>query len=380
MFLRKKRPFSPADAPASANEAADDSRHVRRQLESLIEQARRNQEIMRRHQQLDIAFISAAGFLDLARSLFELLPASSELDVVTLFMLDADYGIRRMLADLHIDAARLPHLIFIDDESELGEISVELDRPLLGAYKAELHGRLFPEPAPAPASVAIMPLLRHGRLIGCLNLGSFDASRFHGSMATDFIEHRASIVAICLENVLNQERLKHIGLTDPLTGISNRRYIERRLLEEIGRSRRQEYALSCMYIDIDHFKQINDRHGHAAGDEVLREVAGRIKAELRLSDALGRFGGEEFVVVLVDAGLADARGVAERIRTSIADHPLLLSGQTRMNVTASIGVATLVNQVRAEAPQSAAERLIARADAALYQAKQGGRNRVVEAA
>ncbi|MEG1051259.1 MAG: diguanylate cyclase [Janthinobacterium sp.] len=151
----------------------------------------------------------------------------------------------------------------------------------------------------------------------------------------------ASIIAICLENVISNEMLKYIGLTDSLTGVYNRRYIDRRLLEEIARARRQNYCISCMYIDIDHFKSVNDTHGHQGGDEVLREVATRIRTELRRSDALGRFGGEEFVVLLIDADLDSATFVAERIRASIAGTMFDLPGSAQAWVSVSIGVASL---------------------------------------
>jgi diguanylate cyclase (GGDEF)-like protein len=236
---------------------------------------------------------------------------------------------------------------------------------------------MFPEPLPAPASVALLPLMRQRRMIGCLNLGSNEPGRFGAGMATDFIGHMASIVALCLENVISSERLKHIGLTDPLTGIHNRRYVERRLLEEIGRSRRHRLGLSCMYIDVDHFKQINDRVGHQSGDEVLRGVAERIKAELRLSDALGRFGGEEFVVLLGDADAADALNVAERIRQSIAEQPLPLNNGEALDVTVSVGIASLRPADHAETVEATARDFLTRADRALYRAKEGGRNRVM---
>ena len=239
---------------------------------------------------------------------------------------------------------------------------------------------MFPEPIELPASVAIVPLLRNDKLIGSLNLGSFQATRFAPHMATDFLEHQSAIMAICIENVINNERLKHIGLTDPLTGVNNRRYLERRLMEEIGRTRRHGYALSCMYIDIDHFKQINDRIGHQAGDDVLREVAARIKAELRLSDALGRFGGEEFVVLLIDAELTDALSVAERIRASVAEQALAVGARLAINATVAIGVATLSGQDRNRPIEATAQEFVATAARALYRAKENGRNKVVAAA
>lgn len=353
--------------------------HLRSQLEQLLSQAQQNQQILKRFQTFDLQFISAAGFRELIDTIFHSFTAASELDVVTLALLDPKYQIRHILADLNINLPELPQLLFLQDETGLGELSGRLSQPVLGAYSEQLHHELFPESIPAPASVAVVPLLRHDRLIGCLNIGSRDEERFAAHMGTEFIEHMASIIAICLENVINNEKLKHIGLTDPLTGVHNRRYVERRLLEEIGRSRRQGYALSCLYIDIDHFKQINDHFGHQAGDEVLRAIAGRIKAELRLSDALSRFGGEEFVVLLIDAEAVPAKSAAERIRASIAQQPLVLSNEQEINVTVSIGVASLMQHDECEAVELTAQKFVARADQALYVAKQSGRNKVVAA-
>lgn len=359
---------------------ASENLQLRNELARLLQQARHNEDIMRRHRQLDLQFIGAGSFAELADAVFQSLPASSDLDVVTLALLDANYDIRRILAELRIDLNQLPHLLFFQDEEELGELPHPLRKADLGAYKPERHGPLFPEPVALPTSVAIVPLIRNQQLIGTLNLGSFDAKRFAASMASDFIEHLALIVAICIENVINNERLKHIGLTDPLTGVNNRRYLERRLQEEIGRAARHEHALSCLYIDIDHFKRINDSIGHQAGDEVLREVAARIKAELRLSDALGRFGGEEFVVLLAEADLDDAMNVAERIRASVAEQPLMLAAVHKtLDVTVSIGVASFTYDGGDAGVEIMASRFVARADQALYQAKEEGRNRVIAA-
>ncbi|CAN5337739.1 sensor domain-containing diguanylate cyclase [soil metagenome] len=356
-----------------------ENRQLREKLDSLIEHARRNEEIMRRHQAFDLAFISAESFSELITSIFQTLTKSSGLDVTTLLLIDADYEIRRILIDLRIDLGAFPNLIFLQDESELGDLEGHLDQPVLGPYTVQEHGAAFPEPFAIPASVAILPLRRKHRLLGCLNLGSFDASRFAQNMATDFIEHLASTVAICVENSINNERLKHIGVTDPLTGVNNRRYVDRRLLEEVGRTARHGNALSCLYIDIDHFKQINDKVGHQGGDDVLREVAMRIKAELRLSDALARFGGEEFVVLLVDADIEDAAIVAERIRAGVADLPVPIYTGEEVSVAVSIGVATLDADNSTETAEVIVQKFVWRADQALYQAKTGGRNRVVRA-
>ncbi|MBI1892441.1 MAG: sensor domain-containing diguanylate cyclase [Burkholderiales bacterium] len=364
-----------------SNQLTVENVQLRRDLSLLLQQARRNEEIMRRHQRLDLQFIGASSFLELIETVFRTLPSSSDLDVVTLALLDPQYDIRRILAELRIPLSDFPHLLFFQEADEWGELREHLRKTELGVYSQQRHGAMFPEPITLPASVAIIPLIRNHQLIGALSLGSRDRSRFTGGMASDFIEHLASIVAICIENVINGERLKHIGLTDPLTGVNNRRYLERRMQEEIGRSRRQGASLSCLYIDIDFFKKINDSIGHQAGDEVLREVAARIKAELRLSDALGRFGGEEFIVLLVDAALPDAVMVAERIRAGVGETPIAISSGEQLNVTVSIGVAMLDSVVTAaEDLESIGQSFLARADQALYQAKADGRDRVVAAA
>lgn len=355
----------------------EENRQLRSRLALLLEQARRNQQIMQRYQSFDLKFIGANGLRELIESIFDTLSESSHLDVVTLTLIDGDYEIRRIMTDLMLPLTDFPNLLFIDAAAALGPLLPKLLHPVLGSFDLGQHDAIFPREVLTPACVALLPLRRQDRLLGCLGLGSLHVERFVAGMAADFMEHLGSIIAICLENVINNERLKRIGLTDALTGVNNRRYLERRLLEEISRIRRQQCPLACLYIDIDHFKRVNDSAGHQGGDEVLQEVARRIQAELRVSDALGRFGGEEFVVLLIDAGVAHALVVAERIRTSVGQRPIELSDGGVMEVTVSIGLTELTEQDRLTSLDKSAQRLIARADGALYRAKEGGRNRVV---
>lgn len=359
------------------NELISENSQLRAQLKSLLEQAHRNQQIMKRYQEFDLQFISSNTFQELIDSVFDTLTEASALDVVTLTLIDPEAEIRRILTDLRIDVSDYPNLIFVEQQNDVSDQSHPARKPSIRPYNKALHHHLFPDSVLQPASVAVLPLIRRNMLIGWLSLGSLDTQRFTTGMASDFLQHRASIVAICVENVINNERLQHIGLTDPLTGVNNRRYVERRLLEEVGRTRRHAYPLSALYIDLDHFKNVNDKYGHQGGDEVLRDVATRIKAELRLSDALGRFGGEEFVVLLVDTSMDAALAVAERIRAGVSGQPLLLSSGEMMHATVSIGVATLMTVERKDVVEASAQQLLSRADQALYKAKQDGRNRVV---
>jgi two-component system cell cycle response regulator len=364
---------------ASVRELIAENEALRRQLTSLIDQAEGNHAIMMRHQAFDLEIVGAGSFQELIGTIFRLLPVISNLDAVTLSLVDTGADIYTVMHKLGVDFEVLPNLLFHESVDALGYEYApgQVPKPRLMPFDAATQRHAFPQPTAGIASVALVPLLRNKRLIGSLNLGSRDPGRFTPLLGTDFVEHMASIIAICLENVISNEMLKYIGLTDALTGVYNRRYIDRRLVEEIARARRQTYRVSCMYIDIDHFKQVNDAHGHQAGDDVLREVATRIKAELRISDALGRFGGEEFVALLIDADLASASAVAQRIRAGVADQPFLLPSGQPLSVSVSIGVATLDDFERDHAIEGVAQQLVALADLALYEAKETGRNRVV---
>ena len=166
-------------------------------------------------------------------------------------------------------------------------------------------------------------------------------------------------------------RLAALATTDPLTLVLNRRALIDRLTTEIDRARRYDSVVSLLMIDIDHFKLVNDTHGHLVGDEVLREVGAILQHEARTVDIVARYGGEEFVVVLPETGQEGAVTVAERIRERIASAQLRGSNGTPLTVTASIGVALF------PAPYvESTEDLFARADEALYRAKADGRDRV----
>lgn len=167
------------------------------------------------------------------------------------------------------------------------------------------------------------------------------------------------------------EKLRVLSELDPLTGVANRRKIMAELEGRIERMGSAS-ALAVLILDIDSFKSINDRHGHVAGDDTLRALAARVQSLLRPGDALGRMGGEEFMIVLDRARPVVAEAIAERVRAAIARQPFQVHGNVTLNVTASLGVAGW-------RPGDTAKALYARADAALYQAKAAGRNCAISA-
>ena len=170
----------------------------------------------------------------------------------------------------------------------------------------------------------------------------------------------------------NVQYSMELALTDPLTGLYNRRYMETHVGTLVERSAARGKPLSVLILDIDYFKSINDNFGHDTGDDVLREFAERLKASIRGIDLACRFGGEEFVVVMPDTDVGVATLVAERIRRRIAGEPFPIErGARGIEVTISIGIAARMG------PQDNASQMLKRADEALYRAKRDGRNRVV---
>lgn len=188
-------------------------------------------------------------------------------------------------------------------------------------------------------------------------------------------------IALSLQTAVDLRRidlLESENITDPLTKIYNRRYMDRRLAEEVARSTRYALDLSVLMLDIDHFKQINDSYGHQTGDIALRSLGSLVKCALRDLDVVARYGGEEFLVICTNTTIDGAALVAERLRQLVESHPIETaddSGASQtIHISISIGAAGLSGSINSK------EKLIQAADRALYRAKEQGRNRVIIAA
>lgn len=187
---------------------------------------------------------------------------------------------------------------------------------------------------------------------------------------------RAAVAAIRRADALessraDNRRLEELATTDALTRLINRRALLERLSVEVDRARRFRSQLSMLMVDLDHFKSVNDEHGHLGGDEVLRQVGTLLAGAVRTIDVVARYGGEEFVVVLPETAPEGAVTFAERLRNSVAEQVFQLGNDRRFQLTCSIGVATFPSP-RVASPED----LFATADEALYRAKSGGRNQV----
>ena len=215
-----------------------------------------------------------------------------------------------------------------------------------------------------------IPMVARGEILGLLQVFTAgDGAEARLGHVEGMATAIADAMSLALSNIALREKLRGQALRDPLTGLYNRRYMEDTLERFVRLADRESREFSVMMIDLDHFKRLNDQHGHAKGDAVLRDAAAAIVNQIRESDVACRYGGEELIVLLPDCGLDMAAQKAESIRASIE----FLSQPNGAQVSASIGVAAIPST------SGNAKELLANADAALYLAKQAGRNQVMMA-
>jgi diguanylate cyclase (GGDEF)-like protein len=214
----------------------------------------------------------------------------------------------------------------------------------------------------------IVPLSAEGRTLGVLiaEQTATGGARVERRVVA-MLERFASHAALALRNAWLLEQVRSMAATDGLTGISNRRSFDTALEREVSRAGRNGEQMSLLLLDLDHFKLLNDNHGHQMGDDVLRSVAQSLVHQCRDFDTAARYGGEEFAVIMPGCSQADAMSAGERYREAI-EHDV-----GPVTVTASVGVACLPTHA------ATAAALLKRADEALYESKRGGRNRVTVA-
>ncbi len=218
------------------------------------------------------------------------------------------------------------------------------------------------------------PIMIGGRKVGVLNVTDKSGGGVYDEVDLSLLEIIGPQVALALERAEWQERATEfqlMSITDSLTGLPNRRYLEERLSEELNRSKRYDYPMSFLMIDIDDFKAYNDKNGHQAGDVALQITAHCLKGALRAVDIASRYGGEEFCILLPQTGISEAGAIADRIRHRVSTTEFPHGkAQPLGHVTISVGVSTFTKNV------DTSENIIAAADRALYQAKSMGKDRV----
>ncbi|HEV7664861.1 MAG TPA: sensor domain-containing diguanylate cyclase [Chloroflexota bacterium] len=288
-----------------------------------------------------------------------------------IYLLDLDVAVAAEGPNTLVPANTLPRLragrAFDDGPLHAIEGSVARDDSMVLDVMRDQHtvGRMTPSGSLALA----VPLKAGGRALGALEL------RLAEPLSEDdvkIVELLAAGAAVALQNAYLYQQTQRLATTDALTGLSNYRHFHDLLSLEVQRAQRMEYPIGLLIMDLDHFKRVNDRHGHPIGDIALRQVADQFRARLRRTDVVGRLGGEEFGAILPGDSLAEVAIVAEKLRHSIEELPPLRGGMASgtTQLTLSVGGTSLGWQL------VGAEQLISCADQALYEAKRNGRNQV----
>ena len=345
-------------------------------VNDLYQKAVQNEKIMRRYQQFELQLLGHNGLDELLDMLLCNAVDYFHLDQVELWLYDPQDTLATLVSE---ETLAIPGLHLEKDASSIEKLYSKQPFVRLLATIAESGLSIFG--GEVLKSAALLPLVRHGVLVGSLHFGARGHQRFATDKSTDFIDHLASIVSVCLENAVNQERLHHLSMYDPLTQVKNRRAFHLSLDKEISRASRGGDPLSLLFVDLDYFKKINDSYGHPAGDKVLREVAQYINDLLRKTDHVCRYGGEEFALLLPNCSQKRAMEIGERIRQQVSDLDIAVSelGDEEchhIRVTLSMGVCCWLpaaDMAEGEEKRVAAE-LVASSDRGVYQSKAAGRN------
>lgn len=322
-------------------------------LEELLSNARRNEALLQRLQEYELQLLSCQSWYDLLHTLVEGLPQQFELDAISLQLCDPDEQLSMSVQQsLDIDHGWLLQTVDFSAHVEACEAST-ID-------------------APKPYCTGLtLPLRRNLEYLGQLTLFSHHSDRFKAGMATDFMQHLAAVIAACIVLVQKTEAQARLALTDPLTGAENRRGFERAYQREWARGQRQYHVFSVILLDLDHFKRINDEHGHGCGDRVLVALCQALMMTLRPTDHVGRLGGEEFALLLPGCGKEQLPALVVRLQQALKDMMVLTDDGGRLAVTASGSYITLTPRAHQDMSLTS---VIHYLDQWLYRAKHAGRD------
>jgi len=347
---------------------------LKKTLQIAVKEAQRNEEILKRFMDIEVQMLACGKLSQLINLLLVDFKHTFKLSVVTIYLHNKDQLAESLLQD--VDPALKKHLRIVQELQSISEIfperkirAGELDRPL--------RKQLFPD-NPFILSSVLLPLINKDRLIGSLHLGARELNRYHSEYRYDYLERLSALLAVCIENCIIQENLAYLSSTDTLTKLYNRHSFDLEIDKALQRASRTQQCLSLLFLDIDHFKQVNDNYGHSGGDAILKTFASILKKQLRNTDFLARFGGEEFAILLPDCEPQQAAQISNNLRAVVADHMFKTGSIKDIKVTTSIGVSSYLpihNDMQSFS--ELAKILLQTSDQALYQAKFSGRNKVV---
>lgn len=351
-----------------------ENQDLKRALKLTARKVEYNESVLRRFFDTELNLLACNRLIELVKLLVEDFKSEFKLSSVSLVLFDPEQIAADLLEDLPEPYRK--RIKLEPDQRLLKQLYPE-GKLIAGDLDTELKKRIFPE-SPYILSAALLPLIRQNCLIGSLHLGADDLHRYTVDYQYDYLEHLASVISVCVENCIIQENLHRLSVIDMLTNVFNRRAFDQEIVKEIARANREDEPLSCILIDLDYFKKVNDTYGHQTGDRVLRTLGNLLKQQLRKTDLVARYGGEEFALLLPGCASEQALGVAQNIRSQISKQIFRSLEGTPFRMTASLGYTTFQPvQTHCDINQrKQAELMVRFADEALYEAKNEGRDRI----
>jgi len=343
---------------------ADENHQLRQYVAEVMDRLRENDRLFSRLFELEASVLAASDPEDLCFSLLRGLRSSFELDMVRFWFDRSSFmGGRKMEGISERD------LIWVEKE-EITNMGLNRQHVWLMQLTPEKSFDWLEERDHHLGSIALLVLGDPVRPFGVLGMGSVDAARFGPVQSADFLQHLVQVVGLSLENAVSRERLARLSITDALTGSHNRRFLQPHSHQPLSKWFGTDVGVACLYVDVDSFKGINDRHGHDAGDHVLSRISEAIVGSVRVQDPLIRMGGDEFALLLPGCPPEKQRLIADNIIKACAR---IKSGEDSVSVSVGLAYSPPEKDLRVK-------ELISMADQAMYVAKAlgGGRLEVAE--
>jgi len=351
-------------APRRIQQLADENHQLRQYVAEVMDRLRENEHLFSRLFELEAAVLAASDPEDLCFALLRGLRSSFELDMVRFWFDRSSFmGGRKMEGISERD------LIWVEKE-EITNMGLNRQHVWLMRLTPEKSFDWLAERDHHLGSIALLVLGDQFRPFGVLGMGAVNAGRFEPGQSVDFLQHLAQVVGLSLENAVSRERLARLAITDSLTGSHNRRFLQPHSHQPLSRWFGKGIDVTCLYINVDAFKALNDRHGHEAGDDVLSEISAAMRGIVRVQDPLIRMGGDEFALLLPGCSPEKASGIADKIIKACGQIKL---GEDSVSISIGLARSPAEKDLRVKA-------LIATADKAMYVAKAlgGGRLEVAE--
>jgi diguanylate cyclase (GGDEF)-like protein len=330
-------------------------------IKEIIETLNQNQEIAQKFFEIETSVLSILNFKDFLERLLTEIQDKMEIPYVWISLIE-ESDFTDMLQKSATSEILKERTSLIERDLFLKVIRNKTDPILTNDDLAAFRALIPRQYKHHIRSLAIAPLTLDGVIIGSLNQADSSKFRYRPDMDTTLLKRLATIVSICLSNVMAHEKLNFLASRDSLTGLLNRRVLEHIVQREFDRAVRYRTPLSVVFLDVDNFKMVNDLYGHDAGDDVLKYVATQLLSMTRASDVVARFAGDEFIVILPNTPVDEASEFATRLQTFFIDHPLDFEG-IRIRISVSYGLSHM------EDGANDAISLLKKADKMLYRAK-----------